>query len=76
MIKIFDELKMSGGMGTGIAILFLVALILALVLFAPLTIIWALNNLFPMLAIPYTLETWLSVVLLHGFCHTVVSFKK
>jgi hypothetical protein len=76
MIKIFDELKMSGGMGTGIAIMFLVAFILALVAIGPLTIIWALNTLFPMLAIPYTLETWLSVVLLHGFCHTVVSFKK
>jgi hypothetical protein len=76
MIKIFDELKMTGGMGTGLAIMFFVALILALVIAGPLTIIWALNTLFPVLAIPYTLETWLAVVLMHGFCHTVLTFKK
>ena len=76
MIKILDDLKINSGLGTSIAIIFLIAFILGLVALAPLTIIWALNTLFPVLTIPYTLETWLSVFLLHGFCHTVVSFKK
>jgi hypothetical protein len=32
----------------------------------PLLSIWALNTLFPMLAIPYTLETWAAMALVGG----------
>ena len=32
----------------------------------PLVSIWALNTLFPVLAIPYTFETWLAVMLVGG----------
>lgn len=39
------------------AILLLV-LVLVLVAFSPLALIWALNTLFPVLSIPYTLEMW------------------
>jgi hypothetical protein len=43
-------------------------LILLIVLtFAPLLSIWALNTLFPALAIPYTLDTWAAMVLVKGF---------
>ena len=41
---------------------FLVGVILVLLM--PLAVIWSLNTLFPVLAIPYTLETWLAVILL------------
>ena len=38
-----------------------------IVIFAPLVSIWVLNTLFPVLAIPYTFETWCAVILLKGF---------
>ena len=47
-------------------LLFLVALAIALVVFGPLATIWALNVLFPALAIPFTFDTWLAAFLLFG----------
>jgi hypothetical protein len=44
----------------------IVMLIIALIIFEPLVIIWALNTLFPSLAIPYTFWTWLASLVL-GF---------
>ena len=41
-------------------------LIVAIVIVGPLLSIWALNTLFPVLAIPYTFETWLAVILVGG----------
>lgn len=38
---------------------------IALVIFAPLATIWALNTVFPLLAIPFTFYTWLAVVVLN-----------
>jgi hypothetical protein len=43
-----------------------VLFILVLLAFGPILTIWALNTLFPALAIPYTFETWGAVVLLGG----------
>jgi len=40
--------------------------IILVTIFGPLVSIWALNALFPLLAIPYTWETWLAVILLKG----------
>ena len=42
----------------------LFAVSLALVIAGPLAVIWALNTLFPVLAIPYTVWTWLAAVVL------------
>lgn len=42
-------------------------LILAFVTITPLLILWSLNTLFPLLAIPYTIETWSAAVLLSTF---------
>ena len=39
--------------------------VLALVIVSPLITIWALNTLFPSLAIPLTVWTYLAVVWLH-----------
>ena len=47
-----------------IVVTFLIALI-ALIVLAPLAIIWALNTLFPILAINYGLYQWLAVVVLN-----------
>lgn len=42
-----------------------VVLLIILLLLAPLAVIWALNTLFPLLAIPYTFWSWLAVVVLN-----------
>ena len=47
-------------------VFFYLVLIIALIVFGPLCSIWALNTLFPVLAIPYTFETWLAMVLVGG----------
>jgi hypothetical protein len=43
-----------------------ITLIVAVIVFGPLIGIWSLNTLFPILAIPYTWETWLAYFLLLG----------
>lgn len=51
----------------------LVVLVILLILLAPFATIWSLNTLFPVLNIPYGLDTWLAVVFLGG---GALSFKK
>lgn len=46
-----------------IALLWLL-LAVAVIVFGPLAIIWALNTLFPVAAIPYTFWHWLAVAVL------------
>ncbi len=46
-------------------IVLLVALVISGMLLIPLAVIFALNTLFPVLEIPYTFWTWLSVVILN-----------
>ena len=43
----------------------LVVFVLALIIVSPLATIWALNTVFPSLAIPFNIWTWLAVVWLH-----------
>ena len=57
-------------------ILFAVLLIVFLIAIGPILTIWSLNTLFPMLAIPFTLETWAAVVLLGAFLRAKVSVSK
>lgn len=49
-----------------IKIVFGIALILIAIIFGPIVGIWSLNTLFPVLHIPYTLETWCAYFLLFG----------
>ena len=51
-------------------------LILFLALVGPFITIWALNTLFPMLAIPYTIETYFAVIAMSIFFHANISYKK
>jgi hypothetical protein len=54
----------------------LLILLFVIVLFGPLLTIWSLNTLFPVLAIPYSIETWLATVVIAGiFRGDGVSFK-
>ena len=57
-------------------VLFIIGLIVFLVVVGPLLTIWALNTLFPVLAIPYTLDTWAAIVLIGGFLRANVTYKK
>ena len=50
-------------------------LIVIIVIFGPLLSIWALNTLFPVLAIPYTLETWAAMLLVGGIFRSSFSTK-
>jgi hypothetical protein len=47
------------------SIVLIALLVLALVIVSPLATIWALNTVFPSLAIPLNIWTWLAVVWLH-----------
>lgn len=54
-----------------------IILIAILIVFCgPLAAIWALNTLFPALAIPYTLETWLAAFIIQAVIKSEVSIKK
>lgn len=43
-----------------------ISLVVAVIVFGPIAGIWSLNTLFPVLAIPYTLETWAAFAILLG----------
>lgn len=53
-----------------------IILIVALVALGPILTIWAMNVLFPVLAIPYTLETWFAVVVLAATLRSSVKVQK
>lgn len=42
----------------------IIALVIFVIIVGPLAIIWSLNTLFPVLAIPYTGWTWLATFIL------------
>lgn len=46
--------------------LFLIALAIALLVFGPLAIIWSINTLFPVAAIPYNFWSWLAIIILNS----------
>ena len=47
-------------------ILILGVIILALIIIMPVATIWSLNALFPALAIPLTIDTWMASLILGG----------
>lgn len=53
---------------------FVLAILVAVVLF-PWAVIWALNTLFPALAIGYTFETWLAMLVIGMFIRSDVTVK-
>ena len=59
-----------------LVVLAVIALVIVLVLAGPLLIIWALNTLFPALAIPYTIWTWLAALIMGAVMSPTVRIKK
>jgi hypothetical protein len=60
----------------GLGVAGIIALVIFLIVIGPILVIWSLNTLFPVLAIPYALETWFAVVLLGAFLRANVEVKK
>jgi len=59
-----------------ITIVAVLAFAVLAVIFGPLATLWAVNTLFPLLAIPYNFYSWLAVVVLNLTLRSSVSFKK
>ncbi len=62
-------------MNSNLSVIALIALVIAIVVFGPWVTIWALNTLFPLLAIPFNLSTWFAVIWLGAFFKTTVKTK-
>lgn len=62
---------MKGGFAVGV-----ILLIIAVIILGPLLTIWALNTLFPVLAIPYSLKTWFAVIIIGGLFKSTVKVNK
>ena len=60
----------------GVGIAGIIAFVVFLIVIGPILVIWALNTLFPVLAIPYDIWTWLAVVILGAFVRANVEVKK
>ena len=54
----------------------IILLIVVVIIFAPLGYIWALNTLFPVLAIEYSFVNWLAICLLHAFFHKDITISR
>jgi hypothetical protein len=54
---------------------FFVGLVLVIIIAAPLLLLWSLNTLFPVLAIPYTLETWLAALIIPAAFKSNIKLK-
>jgi len=62
-------LGFAAGMGAGTALL----IAFMIVILFPLISIWALNTLFPVLAIPMTFKTWLATIIVSALLRPAVS---
>lgn len=56
--------------------IFVILFLLALIILGPLLTIWSLNTLFPVLAIPYNIETWIAIIIIVGAIKSTVNIKK
>ncbi len=63
-------------MNNAFVVLGIVVAVIALIIAGPLLIIWALNTLFPVLAIEYNLYTWLAALILGSVLGPTVRVKK
>jgi hypothetical protein len=54
----------------------IILLIVLLIVLGPLLTIWALNTLFPVLAIGYTIETWCAVIIVGAAMRANVTVKR
>jgi hypothetical protein len=54
----------------------IIALVVTLIVAGPLLLIWALNTLFPVLAIPYTFWTWVAALIVGATVSPTVKVKR
>lgn len=59
----------------GLGLIAIVVIVILVAFIFPLAYLWALNTLFPALAIPYTIDTWLAAIILAGLFSASVSKK-
>lgn len=59
-----------------LTILSVVVFAIIMIVFTPLVVIWSLNTLFPVLAIPVGFYQWLAVAVLNLTLFSKVAFKK
>jgi len=59
-----------------VGIIGIALMIIVLILAGPLLLIWSMNTLFPALAIPYTIWTWLAALILGGAVSPTVKVKR
>lgn len=57
-------------------ILFMLVLGALIFIGGPIATIWALNTLFPSLAIPFTIETWLAAFIIPAAFKSNITFNK
>lgn len=58
-----------------ICVIGLILLVVAIIIAGPLLLIWSLNTLFPLLAIPYNIWTWLATLILSVAIKSKVTFN-
>jgi hypothetical protein len=63
-------------MNDALKLFVLILLVVAIVAIGPLLLIWSLNTLFPVLAIPYEITTWAAALILSATITSVKSNKK
>ncbi len=63
-------------MSNFIGLVGIVLLIAVLIIAGPLLLLWSLNTLFPVLAIPYTVWTWLAALILGSALSPTIRVKK
>jgi hypothetical protein len=54
----------------------IIALVVTLIIAGPLLLIWAMNTLFPVLAIPYTFWTWVAALIVGATVSPTVKVKR
>ena len=59
-----------------IKLIFWILVIVAIIIAGPLLVLWSLNTLFPVLAIPYTFWTWVATLILVGVFKSNVKVTK
>lgn len=60
----------------GVSAVAFIVVVVAMIVVGPLLTIWALNTLFPVLAIEYSFWSWLAVIFLGGFLRAKVNVNK
>jgi hypothetical protein len=63
-------------MKSSAVIILAVIAVIALLIVGPLIVIWSMNTLFPVLAIPYDIWTWLATVFLFAAIRANVTVKR